>query len=59
MEFNDGKIVDVVEKIRVSDLASIGLYYFKTWKDYKEIYLNYKKEIKEKYKEVYIAPMYH
>lgn len=56
---NDGKIVDVVEKIRVSDLGSIGLYYFKTWKDYKEIYLNYKEEIKEKYKEVYIAPMYH
>lgn len=56
---NDGKIVDVVEKIRVSDLGSIGLYYFKNWKDYKEIYLNYKEEIKEKYKEVYIAPMYH
>lgn len=56
---NNGKIVDVVEKIRVSDLGSIGLYYFKNWKDYKEIYLNYKEEIKEKYKEVYIAPMYH
>lgn len=56
---NNGKIVDVVEKIRVSDLGSIGLYYFKTWKDYKEIYLNYKGEIKEKYREVYIAPMYH
>lgn len=53
------KIIDVVEKIRVSDLGSIGLYYFKTWKDYKKIYLKYKEEIKRKYKEVYIAPMYH
>lgn len=56
---NNGNIVDVVEKIRVSNLASIGLYYFKTWKDYKEVYLNYKEEIKRKYKEVFIAPMYH
>ena len=56
---NNGKVIDVVEKIRVSNLGSIGLYYFKTWRDYKEIYLEYKEEIKEKYKEVYIAPMYH
>lgn len=53
------KIEDVVEKIRVSDLGSIGMYYFKKWKDYKEVYLKYKDEIKIKYKEVYIAPMYH
>lgn len=56
---DNGKVIDVVEKIRVSDLGSIGLYYFKTWRDYKEIYLKYKEEIKRKYKEVYIAPMYH
>lgn len=56
---NTGKIIDVVEKIRVSDLGSIGLYYFKAWRDYKEIYLNHKEKIKERYKEVYIAPMYH
>ncbi|RHF69804.1 hypothetical protein DW663_12145 [Fusobacterium mortiferum] len=56
---DNGKIIDVVEKIRVSDLGSIGLYYFKIWRDYKEIYLKYKEEIKRKYKEVYIAPMYH
>lgn len=54
-----GKVTDVVEKIRVSELGSIGLYYFKSWKDYKNIYLKYKDEIRDKYKEVYIAPMYH
>lgn len=56
---NEGKVIDVVEKIRVSELGSIGLYYFKSWRDYKNIYLKYKDEIKGKYKEVYIAPMYH
>ena len=56
---SEGKIIDVVEKIRVSELGSIGLYYFKSWRDYKNIYLKYKDEIKVKYKEVYIAPMYH
>lgn len=54
----NNKVIDVVEKIRISDLASIGFYYFKNWKDYKEIYLKYKEEIKKNFKEVYIAPMY-
>ena len=54
----NNKVIDVVEKIRISDLASIGLYYFKNWKDYKKIYLKYKEEIKKDFKEVYIAPMY-
>lgn len=52
------EVIDVVEKIRISDLASIGLYYFKNWNDFKEIYLRYKEEIKNNFKEVYIAPMY-
>lgn len=54
----NNKVIDVVEKIRISDLASIGFYYFKSWKDYKEIYLKNKEEIKKDFKEVYIAPMY-
>ena len=54
----NNKVIDVVEKIRISDLASIGFYYFKSWKDYKEIYLKNKEEIKKNFKEVYIAPMY-
>ena len=54
----NNKVIDVVEKIRISDLASIGFYYFKSWKDYKEIYLKYREEIKKNFKEVYIAPMY-
>lgn len=55
---NRGKIIDVVEKIRVSDLCSIGLYYFKKWGDFKKIYSSYRKEIKKKYNEIYIAPIY-
>lgn len=53
-----GKVIDVVEKIRISDLCSVGLYYFRKWEDFKYVYINYREEIKEKYKEVYIAPIY-
>lgn len=54
----NNEVVDVVEKIRISDLASIGLYYFKNWKDYRKIYLSHREEIRNNFKEVYIAPMY-
>lgn len=54
----NNKIIEVVEKVRISDLASIGFYYFKNWKDYKDIYLKYKEEIKKNFNEVYIAPLY-
>ena len=53
----NGEVVDVVEKKRISDNWSLGAYYFKTAKIYKEVY-------KELYgagfndAEKYIAPMY-
>ncbi len=46
------------EKIRISDHASVGCYYFAKWIYFKEIYLNFKDEIIKKYKEAYICPMY-
>lgn len=55
---NDNKIVEVSEKIRISDLGTVGFYHFKKWRDYKEIYKLYKEEIKKDFKEMYIAPMY-
>ncbi|VEH39697.1 Uncharacterised protein [Fusobacterium varium] len=55
---NNFEVIDIVEKKRISNLASIGFYYFKSWKDYKEIYLKSKEKIKEEFKEIYIAPMY-
>lgn len=52
------KISEVSEKVKISDYGTVGFYYFKSWGKYKKIYEKYKLEIKEKYKEVYIAPMY-
>jgi dTDP-glucose pyrophosphorylase len=53
-----GKVVDVAEKVPISNLATIGLYYFKKWRIYKEIYRVNKQAIAKVNKEVYIAPMY-
>lgn len=52
------KVVDIAEKKPISNLATIGLYYFRQWKDYKDIYLNNQEEIMKNNKELYIAPMY-
>ena len=46
------------EKIKISDHASVGLYYFKKWKDFKNVFVNHQEEIINKYKEVYVCPMY-
>lgn len=53
-----GKVIDVAEKVPISNLATIGLYYFKSWKVYKQIYDRNKQYILKDSKEVYIAPMY-
>jgi dTDP-glucose pyrophosphorylase len=54
----DGKVIKVTEKVRISNLASIGLYYFKSWSLFKNTFLKYKENIKKDYHEVYIAPLY-
>ncbi len=54
----ENEVIDVVEKRRISDLGTLGLYYFKSWSTYKKIYYNNKEVIKKEFKEVYIAPMY-
>lgn len=52
------KVIDVAEKVPISNLATIGFYYFKKWKVYKQIYEQNKSSIIKDSKEVYIAPMY-
>lgn len=54
----NGVIVEVAEKKRISQWGSIGLYYFSLWKEYKNIYHTLKNEINSQFKETYIAPMY-
>ena len=52
-----GKVVDVVEKKRISNNCSIGVYYFKTAEIYKNIYRIF--YIENSFtNERYIAPMY-
>lgn len=55
---NDNFVTEVSEKIKISDNASVGLYYFRKWQDFKNVYLNNKNEIIYKYKEAYVCPMY-
>lgn len=54
----DGFVSKVSEKVKISEYASIGPYYFAKWEKFKWVYNNFKEEIKQKYKEVYICPMY-
>ena len=54
----NGFVIETSEKVRISKYCSIGAYYFKKWGDFKSIYKTFIKDIKQKYKEAYIAPMY-
>lgn len=55
---DNNQVVDIAEKERISNLGTIGLYYFKSWNNYKEIYMKYCSEVQRRYKEIYIAPLY-
>lgn len=52
------KVIEVSEKVRISNLGTIGFYYFRKWEDFQNIYETHKAEIKTDYRETYIAPMY-
>ena len=53
----NGKVVDVVEKVRISDNCSLGAYYFKSASLFREIYNDFYSNSEQK-SEKYIAPMY-
>ncbi len=54
---DNGNVVEIKEKERISDNCTIGAYYFKTCKLYKELYNTlYGTNISDK--EKYIAPLY-
>lgn len=54
----DGRVVDVAEKKRISNLATLGFYHFGSLKDFRKAYNEMREEVKEEYGEVYIAPLY-
>lgn len=56
---DEGKAVEVREKKRISENCTLGAYYFKSAKIYKEIYDEYYKDIDNiESNEKYIAPLY-
>lgn len=53
------RVTDVVEKRRVSDLASVGFYYFRRSADFARLYRQHAQEVVAEYGETYVAPFYH
>ncbi|MBE5880971.1 MAG: hypothetical protein E7289_01480 [Lachnospiraceae bacterium] len=54
-----GKVVEVREKVRISDNCTLGAYYFKTCRLYEELYNEYyTSEEKLEKGEKYVAPLY-
>ena len=54
----NGKVVELAEKERISDLATVGFYHFGKFSDFKQAYSKQSENVKEEYGEVYIAPLY-
>lgn len=54
----DNFATEVAEKNRISDLCSIGLYWFAKWSYFVDVYKKYKDEVIKNNKESYIAPFY-
>lgn len=53
---DNGKVIEVVEKKRISDNCSLGVYYFSSINDFMRIYESF--DFQSYNKEKYIAPMY-
>ncbi len=57
-EDSEGNVVTVSEKEKISDLATIGFYYFDQWSYFTEASAEIATETKAKYGETYVAPLY-
>lgn len=55
---NPNLVCKVSEKKRISDLATIGLYYFNSFTMYEELVHTFGSRVKAEYGEIYIAPLY-
>lgn len=59
VKFNNNQILtSVEEKTKISNFGCTGVYYFSSYNIFKEIYIKYSSDIKKKYGETYISPMY-
>jgi len=56
---DNGKVVEIKEKKRISNYCTLGAYYFKTCKLYKDLYDDYYSKTQELVNgEKYVAPLY-
>jgi len=55
----ENNLTDIKEKIRISDLGSVGLYYFRTINLFNTYFEKYSYKVFERYGEKYIAPLYY
>lgn len=58
VKINKDGTFETSEKKKISDNASLGLYFFHSSSEYNDIFLSRSSEIIQKWKETYIAPMY-
>lgn len=54
----EDQAIEVSEKEKISDLATIGFYYFDEWELYKMAYQEASNSVKQAYGEKYVAPLY-
>ncbi|MBO0458492.1 glycosyltransferase family 2 protein [Enterococcus hulanensis] len=52
------RIIEMAEKRPISSWGSVGLYYFRRWKDFSDAFEEMSDQLLEDYGEIYIAPLY-
>lgn len=55
---DNGKVAEIKEKVRISDNCTLGAYYFRTCRLYKQLYEEYYGKSNHLQMEKYVAPLY-
>jgi len=58
MDETNQRILEMAEKRPISSWGSVGLYYFRRWKDFSTAFEEMADQLLEEYGEIYIAPLY-
>lgn len=58
LDETSNKITEMAEKRPISSWGSVGLYYFRRWKDFSDAFERMSDQLLEEYGEIYIAPLY-
>ena len=55
---DEGHVIKVFEKQKISDVATAGFYYFDRWSDFIDAYEHSAQRVEHEYGETYVAPLY-